>query len=146
MTPRFDKTYCSHCGGEFGHGDHGYSHCEDHRPQGWPPFREGQIVRIKGNDHLGLHRIETCEWYVPSRSTTKPYWLCECEEIREPIDWSKIPAGATGIITSSSWRGSADHLIPVQNPKCDCGAVWIGKWADRHSDSCPAVSGDDQNG
>lgn len=28
--PRFQKTYCSSCGGEFGPGDHGHSHCEDH--------------------------------------------------------------------------------------------------------------------
>ena len=27
---RFEKTYCSQCGGEFGPGDHGYSHCTDH--------------------------------------------------------------------------------------------------------------------
>lgn len=30
-TPRFAKTFCSQCGGEFGPGDSGYSHCEDHR-------------------------------------------------------------------------------------------------------------------
>jgi hypothetical protein len=29
--PKFDKTYCSNCGREFGPGDHGYSHCEDHQ-------------------------------------------------------------------------------------------------------------------
>lgn len=28
--PRFDKTSCSQCGGEFGPGDQGYSHCSDH--------------------------------------------------------------------------------------------------------------------
>lgn len=28
--PRFVRTYCSQCGGEFGPGEHGYSHCEDH--------------------------------------------------------------------------------------------------------------------
>lgn len=32
VAPRFDKTYCSQCGGEFGPGDQGYSHCEDHDP------------------------------------------------------------------------------------------------------------------
>lgn len=31
---RFQKTYCSQCGGEFGPGDHGYSHCEDHSQPG----------------------------------------------------------------------------------------------------------------
>jgi hypothetical protein len=28
--PKFDKTFCSQCGGEFGPGDSGYSHCVDH--------------------------------------------------------------------------------------------------------------------
>lgn len=36
-SPRFDKTYCSQCGGEFGPGNHGYSHCEDHKTS---PTRE----------------------------------------------------------------------------------------------------------
>lgn len=29
-SPRFDKTYCSQCGGGFGPGEHGYSDCRDH--------------------------------------------------------------------------------------------------------------------
>ena len=33
-SPRFDNTYCSQCGSEFGPGDHGYSHCNDHRRTG----------------------------------------------------------------------------------------------------------------
>ncbi|SOD42426.1 hypothetical protein [Nitrosovibrio sp. Nv4] len=32
-TPKFDKTFCSNCGGEFGPGDHGYSYCESHEGQ-----------------------------------------------------------------------------------------------------------------
>ncbi len=32
---RFEKTYCSQCGGDQGPGDNGVSRCEDHRP-GWP--------------------------------------------------------------------------------------------------------------
>lgn len=28
--PKFAKTFCSQCGGEFGPGDSGYSHCIDH--------------------------------------------------------------------------------------------------------------------
>ena len=32
-TPRFDMVYCSHCGGAFGPGDNGYSHCEGHEGQ-----------------------------------------------------------------------------------------------------------------
>lgn len=30
LLPKFDKTFCSQCGGEFGPGDHGFSHCSDH--------------------------------------------------------------------------------------------------------------------
>jgi hypothetical protein len=30
MSARFANTSCSQCGGEFGPGDHGYSHCENH--------------------------------------------------------------------------------------------------------------------
>lgn len=28
--PRFEKTLCSQCGGEFGPGDSGFSHCDQH--------------------------------------------------------------------------------------------------------------------
>lgn len=111
--PRFENVSCSQCGHDFGPGDHGYSHCEDHRPEGWPPFREGDTVEIKSNKHLGLHRVDTCEWYTRTWNDPNAYWLCECIEIREPIDWSKIPAGANGIVVSSVWRGSSDHLIAI---------------------------------
>ena len=29
--PKFAETWCSQCGAGFGPGDHGYSHCKDHR-------------------------------------------------------------------------------------------------------------------
>lgn len=32
--PRFAQTFCSQCGGSFGPGDSGYSHCEHHTPDG----------------------------------------------------------------------------------------------------------------
>lgn len=31
---KFEKTYCSQCGSEFGPGDSGYSHCSDHWSSG----------------------------------------------------------------------------------------------------------------
>lgn len=34
QSPKFPKTYCSQCGGEFGPGDGGYSHCRDHAAMG----------------------------------------------------------------------------------------------------------------
>lgn len=78
------------------------------------PFNEGDLVRIKGEDHLGLHRVESCEWFDRTKSGVPHYWLCECIAIREPIDWSKIPAGTNGIVTHSGWRGSAEHLELAQ--------------------------------
>lgn len=30
-VPKFEKTFCSQCGGEFGPGENGYSHCSDHK-------------------------------------------------------------------------------------------------------------------
>ncbi len=30
VPPRFSETFCSHCGGAFGPGASGFSHCEDH--------------------------------------------------------------------------------------------------------------------
>ena len=138
-VPRFQNVSCSHCGGDFGPGDHGFSHCEDHRPEGWPPFREGQTIRIKNEDHLGLHRVESCEWFTRTSGDVAAYWLCECVAIREPIDWEKIPAGATGIVSGSSWRGDAARLIGVPDPACTCGAALEGKWADIHTDGCGAL-------
>jgi hypothetical protein len=35
---KFQRTYCSQCGAEFGPGDHGYSHCEDHAPSEAAPL------------------------------------------------------------------------------------------------------------
>ncbi len=45
--PKFPKTHCSQCGGEFGPGDHGYSHCEDHRAdrgKTWPEVRRAKAI------------------------------------------------------------------------------------------------------
>lgn len=82
------------------------------------PFQEGDIVRIKGADHLGLHRVEACEWF--DRTTlAPPYWLCDCSTIKEPIDWSKIPAGSTGIVVGSGWRGNAKLLERVAPPQTE---------------------------
>lgn len=31
--PKFKETFCSQCGGKFGPGDSGFSHCTDHTPE-----------------------------------------------------------------------------------------------------------------
>jgi hypothetical protein len=80
------------------------------------PFKEGDIVRIKGEHHLGVHRVEECEWFDRTSPGVQSYWLCECREIREPIDWSKYAPGTTGIVTGSFWRGSSEHLEAADKP------------------------------
>jgi len=74
------------------------------------PFNEGDIVRIRGEDHRGLHRVDNCEWFDRTNPGVPSYWLCACTQICHPIDWSKYEPGTTGIITGSYWRGSADRL------------------------------------
>lgn len=34
MNSKFEQTFCSQCGGSFGPGDSGYSHCVDHQSPG----------------------------------------------------------------------------------------------------------------
>ena len=43
--PKFKVTYCSQCGGEFGPGNHGYSHCTDHKAQS--AWRDQQRIAFK---------------------------------------------------------------------------------------------------
>lgn len=40
--PKFAKTFCSQCGGEFGPGDSGYSHCVDHEFDEQPAHPTGE--------------------------------------------------------------------------------------------------------
>jgi len=86
------------------------------------PFKEGDIVRIKGEDHLGLHRVETCEWFDRTKPGVPHYWLCDLTQIRDPIDWSKYPIGTTGIVTGSYWRGAADRVEFISSNIGECDA------------------------
>ncbi len=78
-----------------------------------PPFQEGDIVSIKDNSHLGYFCVDSCEWYTRS---AKPYWYVSATEIRDPVDWSKIPKGATGIVVGSGWAGSSDYCELIERP------------------------------
>lgn len=62
-APRFPKTFCSQCGGEFGPGDSGFSHCQDHAHLG-----SGKKIR----DHIFEERPE-------STATDAPMSLPEAE-------------------------------------------------------------------
>lgn len=40
MSARFEQTSCSQCGRDFGPGEHGYSHCDQH-----PGFKRDAMLR-----------------------------------------------------------------------------------------------------
>jgi hypothetical protein len=60
--PKFSTTRCSQCGGEFGAGDSGYSHCEDHDRAGATRRMRGCAVCGKVNPHRGP---EGCDRVLP---------------------------------------------------------------------------------
>lgn len=76
-----------------------------------PPFRPGDRVSVRGEDHLGVHVVISCEWWSRVNPGIEPYWLVYCELDREPVDLSQYPPGTCGIVTHSSWTGNADRLI-----------------------------------
>ena len=49
--PRFENTFCSQCGQEFGPGDHGFSHCRNHSQDVFS--MAGQTARL----HLALSEL-----------------------------------------------------------------------------------------
>lgn len=59
---KFEKTYCSQCGGEFGPGDHGFSHCSTHevlsRVKTDPIWAVREIERLRG----WLRHIDNTDW------------------------------------------------------------------------------------
>ena len=53
---RFDKTYCSQCGGEFGPGDSGYSHCDQHKGAASADDLSPTVKRVMKQFESGLAR------------------------------------------------------------------------------------------
>ena len=54
--PKFDKTYCSQCGGEFGPGDSGYSHCDQHKGLANADDLSPTVKRVMKQFESGLAR------------------------------------------------------------------------------------------
>lgn len=50
---RFDKTFCSQCGREFGPGDHGFSHCSTHET----------LAQVKADPMWATNEIERL-WFA----------------------------------------------------------------------------------
>jgi hypothetical protein len=63
---KFQNTFCSQCGEEFGPGDHGYSHCSNHRlPSSTTTTFERELMNneiettIETEDGV---KISVCQW------------------------------------------------------------------------------------
>jgi hypothetical protein len=61
--PKFEKTYCSQCGGEFGPSDSGFSHCSTH----------AMLSRIKANPAWGVREIERLQQRIADLENEKSY-------------------------------------------------------------------------
>lgn len=48
---KFEQTFCSQCGEEFGPGDSGYSHCSDHASSDYFQGPERTVIQIERRDH-----------------------------------------------------------------------------------------------
>ena len=69
--PKFENTFCSQCGGTFGPGDHGYSHCMDHCGHEW------KIAPGDWDAAEGRSSVECEKCGVPGERTDKTgevYW------------------------------------------------------------------------
>lgn len=89
-APLFDKTSCSQCGGEFGPGDQGYSHCSDHATA-WQPIEtapedENILVATTGG------WVDTAFWTDEDGEGRKWWWLLSASVYaRHPIHPDLIP-------------------------------------------------------
>lgn len=68
--PRFDKVSCSQCGREFGPGNHGFSHCENHATQCANCIHGLETERL---DHIYCNNPESANY----DGTTEATWVCQ---------------------------------------------------------------------
>ncbi len=71
-APRFERVYCSQCGGEFGPGEHGYSHCSDHAQQ------QAETLKCGHHASLAVVSAETGEFLYCE--------LCDCKSARKDAE------------------------------------------------------------
>ena len=58
---KFQNTFCSQCGGEFGPGDHGYSHCRNHQRfanhHGYSDIDPFEVVKVISDKTLEVREM-----------------------------------------------------------------------------------------
>ena len=93
---RFAVTHCSQCGGSFGPGDAGFSHCEDHRaPTGAAmkpqPMSDAEIAgiveRFAGDDYPRWSHLERLNAEILVNLTLVARDAQWAAMIGEPVAW-----------------------------------------------------------
>ena len=58
---KFQNTFCSQCGGEFGPGDHGYSHCRNHQKfanhHGYSDIDPFEVVKVISDKTIEIREM-----------------------------------------------------------------------------------------
>jgi hypothetical protein len=76
-SPKFAEIFCSQCGGKFGPGDSGYSHCDQHLSPGISKAMtafEAALAKRRADEH-GL------PWHIaPWGDGSKPPYVNICSE------------------------------------------------------------------
>lgn len=100
---RFQETFCSQCGGAFGPGDSGFSHCVDHAPDRLEPNSNmGQSERDLILDQIRADQDDVecpaCRGHGEIASPEKKHWspcrLCNgTGAVPEQVsrDWPATP-------------------------------------------------------
>ena len=97
---KFQNTFCSQCGGEFGPGDHGYSHCRNHQ---------------RFANHLGYSDIDPFEVVkVVSDKTLEIREMVAERDESVKLDWAM--GGFAGHCINQrdqKWHITSDETAPV---------------------------------
>jgi hypothetical protein len=132
-APKFEKTYCSQCGGSFGPGDGGFSHCSDH----WSPGVRKAMAVFEASlakryaDEFGL------PWNVePWGDGSKPPYVNICSESHCAVVAADLEREtANFIVALANAKGTAprdEEALLNERAREDCRRIYemSCEWAD----------------
>jgi hypothetical protein len=88
-TWKFDKTYCSQCGGEFGPGNHGYSHCAGHAP--------AQVQAIADGADLYAAPVPAVDLEATPTADELKELAMQYARTKNPEDWDRFAEKAHAV-------------------------------------------------
>ena len=119
---RFANTYCSQCGGQFGPGDEGFSHCSDHQR---PALTALQIKGALIADTMDYGRATADE--LPK---SQQMWLDAIKEKMALLENHAYAEGRKDEAEEHAWR-------PIETAPKDGGYIILGR---AETEDCPGVS------